>query len=176
MAINAAAFDELLGLLNACYQLSDDKLQAIKQSYDDMYHNFAQFKVDIAAKIAQPLGNLPFLQHDGFDGDDEGYLLFLLLAYSMDCYIDDWKFYCDELCDYISNYAGQRFYIDKNEVLGDIQVVIDRLEQQTDFSLLSLSGNDDSYYIWLIKKAHKRRIGQLFEQLKIELNDPIEDW
>lgn len=97
------------------------------------------------------------------DYDDFG--LFELLEQNFDYYFDDWRFYCEDLCAYISECINQEFYIDDEEVLGDIEVVVNRLEAESEYSLLGLESGSDDINIWLIKKSDKVKLLELADDL-----------
>lgn len=96
---------------------------------------------------------------------DDGFGLFRLLEQNFDCHFDDWKFYSEDLCAYISERINQEFYIDDEEVLGNIEVIINRLESESEYSLLGLESGSDDINIWLIKKSDKPRLLTLANEL-----------
>lgn len=135
---NPQAFAEFLKLLNHCYQLSDEKLNEIQQTYQENEY-------------------------------DEFYHLFNLLAENFDYHSDDWRFYSEDLCDYIGKRINQAFFVDDEEVLGDINVIINHLENQTEYSLFGLESGGDDINIWLVKKSDRPTLLELAKSLGLEV-------
>lgn len=96
---------------------------------------------------------------------DEFYHLFNLLEKNFDNHFDDWRFYSEDLCDYISKRINQEFFVDDEEVLGDINVIINHLENQTEYSLLGLESGSDNINIWLVKKSDRQTLLELAKNL-----------
>lgn len=96
---------------------------------------------------------------------DEFYDLFNLLEENFDNHFDDWKFYCEDLCDYIGKYINQEFFVDDEKVLGDINVVINHLENQTEYSLFGLESGGDDINIWVVKKSDRPMLLELAKNL-----------
>ncbi|MBE9579012.1 MULTISPECIES: hypothetical protein [Moraxella] len=131
---NPEKFTEFLKLLNYCYQLSDEKLNDIQNTYAENEY-------------------------------DEFYELFELIEGSFDNHWDDWRFYSEDLCDYIGKRINQQFFIDDEEVQGDINVVINHLENQTEYSLLGLESGSDDINIWVVKKSDRPTLLELAKSL-----------
>lgn len=131
---NPQAFAEFLKLLNHCYQLSDEQLNEIQDTYQENEY-------------------------------EEFYHLFKLLEKNFDYHNDDWRFYSEDLCDYIGKRINQEFFVDDEDVLGDIEVVIANLESETDYSLLGLESGGDDINIWVVKKSDRPKLLELAETL-----------
>lgn len=135
---NPQKFAQFLKLLNHCYQLSDEQLNEIQQTYQENEY-------------------------------DEFYHLFNLLAENFDYHNDDWRFYSEDLCDYIGKRINQAFFVDDEEVLGDINVIINHLENQTEYSLFGLESGGDDINIWLVKKSDRPTLLELAKSLGLEV-------
>lgn len=135
---NPQKFAQFLKLLNHCYQLSDEQLNEIQQTYQENEY-------------------------------DEFYHLFNLLAENFDYHNDDWRFYSEDLCDYISKRINQEFFVDDEEVLGDINVIINHLESQTEYSLFGLESGGDDINIWVVKKSDRPTLLELAKSLGLEV-------
>lgn len=98
----------------------------------------------------------------------EFYHLFRLLAENFDYHNDDWRFYSEDLCDYIGKRINQAFFVDDEEVLGDINVIINHLENQTEYSLLGLESGGDNINIWVVKKSDRPTLLALAKNLGLE--------
>ena len=175
--MNMAVFKEFLSLLNACYQLDNDTLATIEAMYQAIYQDLPRFQTllidelgyepeDAEYAVKEP--EEAFAKEWGIDASaHKSYLVSVLLAEFFPCYADDWKFYCEDLSEYISQYTDTPFVITKEEYAGDIENISRKLENQTPFSLLHIwSGNDDVHF-YLIKKENKSRILALAEKLDV---------
>lgn len=158
-------FDELLSLLNHDNYLSEKDIAELKTDWKNILENreaFAQRLIDEGIWFEEDLEYLDDYQTD--------YLLYWAFVEKLDVFKDDWKFGVKELCRFISEKIGQPFKMTFKEVGNDWEIVRDRLENLTDYTLLDLSsGNDDCNFI-IVPKAHKERIIYLADRLSLEVN------
>lgn len=153
--MNLTIFKEFLGLINRVYQLDSDVLMCAQVMYQAIYQDTAQFK--------QLLGD------DGQTGDvsQKPFCLFLIFEKLFPCYLDDWKFYCEDLSQYISQYTQAPFIITDEEYAGEMDNILDKLEKQTPFSLLHIWSGGDDVHFYLIHKTDKPKLLKLAQELDI---------
>ena len=153
--MNLTIFKEFLGLINRVYQLDSDVLMRAQVMYQAIYQDTAQFK--------QLLGD------DGQTADvsQKPFCLFLIFEKLFPCYFDDWKFYCEDLSQYISQYTQATFIITDEEYAGEMDNIIDKLEKQTPFSLLHIWSGGDDVHFYLIHKTDKPKLLKLAQELDI---------
>jgi hypothetical protein len=168
--MNTAVFKEFLSLLNACYQLDNDTLVTIETMYQTLYQDKERFTQLLVDKLNYDVKEAEYLteQPDEIETSaHHAYLIQIVLEGFFPCYFDDWKFYCEDLSDYISEYTDTPFVITSEEYAGDMDNLYRKLESETKFSLLHIwSGNDDVHF-YLINKADKPRLLELSEQFDI---------
>ncbi len=153
--MNLTIFKEFLGLINRVYQLDSDVLMRAQVMYQAIYQDTAQFK--------QLLGD------DGQTADvsQKPFCLFLIFEKLFPCYFDDWKFYCEDLSQYISQYTQAPFIITDEEYAGEMDNILDKLEKQTPFSLLHIWSGGDDVHFYLIHKTDKPKLLKLAQELDI---------
>ena len=153
--MNLTIFKEFLGLINRVYQLESDVLMRAQVMYQAIYQDTAQFK--------QLLGD------DGQTADvsQKPFCLFLIFEKLFPCYFDDWKFYCEDLSQYISQYTQATFIITDEEYAGEMDNILDKLEKQTPFSLLHIWSGGDDVHFYLIHKTDKPKLLKLAQELDI---------
>jgi|GEM_PF-7064432 hypothetical protein len=153
--MNLTIFKEFLGLINRVYQLDSDVLMRAQVMYQAIYQDTARFK--------QLLGD------DGQTADvsQKPFCLFLIFEKLFPCYLDDWKFYCEDLSQYISQYTQAPFVITDEEYAGEMDNIIDKLEKQTPFSLLHIWSGGDDVHFYLIHKTDKPKLLKLAQELDI---------
>lgn len=153
--MNLTIFKEFLGLINRVYQLDSDVLMRAQVMYQAIYQDTAQFK--------QLLGD------DGQTADvsQKPFCLFLIFEKLFPCYFDDWKFYCEDLSQYISQYTQATFIITDEEYAGEMDNILDKLEKQTPFSLLHIWSGGDDVHFYLIHKTDKPKLLKLAQELDI---------
>lgn len=153
--MNLTIFKEFLGLINRVYQLDSDVLMRAQVMYQAIYQDTAWFK--------QLLGD------DGqiADVSQKPFCLFLIFEKLFPCYFDDWKFYCEDLSQYISQYTQAPFIITDEEYAGEMDNIIDKLEKQTPFSLLHIWSGGDDVHFYLIHKIDKPKLLKLAQELDI---------
>ena len=153
--MNLTIFKEFLGLINRVYQLDSDVLMRAQVMYQAIYQDTAQFK--------QLLGD------DGQTADvsQKPFCLFLIFEKLFPCYFDDWKFYCEDLSQYISQYTQAPFIITDEEYAGEMDNILDKLEKQTSFSLLHIWSGGDDVHFYLIHKTDKPKLLKLAQELDI---------
>ncbi|MFK8266725.1 DUF6630 family protein [Capnocytophaga cynodegmi] len=154
------AFDELLSLLNHDDYLSQEDITELKTDWQNIHQNreaFAQRLIDEGIWFEEDLEYV-----DTYETD---YLMYWAFVEKFNVYRDDWKFDPEALGDFISENIGQKFEITFEECGNDSRIVSDKLEQESDYTLLDLtSGNDDCNFI-IAKKQDKQRIYTLADQL-----------
>ncbi len=153
--MNLTIFKEFLGLINRVYQLDGDVLMRAQVMYQAIYQDTARFK--------QLLGD------DGQTADvsQKPFCLFLIFEKLFPCYFDDWKFYCEDLSQYISQYTQAPFIITDEEYAGEMDNMLDKLEKQTPFSLLHIWSGGDDVHFYLIHKTDKPKLLKLAQELDI---------
>lgn len=153
--MNLTIFKEFLGLINRVYQLDSDVLMRAQVMYQAIYQDTAQFK--------QLLGD------DGQTADvsQKPFCLFLIFEKLFPCYFDDWKFYCEDLSQYISQYTQATFIITDEEYAGEMDNILDKLEKQIPFSLLHIWSGGDDVHFYLIHKTDKPKLLKLAQELDI---------
>ncbi len=153
--MNLTIFKEFLGLINRVYQLDSDVLIRAQVMYQAIYQDIAQFK--------QLLGD------DGQTADvsQKPFCLFLIFEKLFPYYFDDWKFYCEDLSQYISQYTQAPFIITDEEYAGEMDNILDKLEKQTPFSLLHIWSGGDDVHFYLIHKTDKPKLLKLAQELDI---------
>ncbi|AWL78614.1 hypothetical protein DKB58_06480 [Capnocytophaga canimorsus] len=159
-ASDQEAFDELVKLLNHDDYLSQEDITELKTDWQNIHQNreaFAQRLIDEGIWFEEDLEYV-----DTYETD---YLMYWAFVEKFNVYRDDWKFDPEALGDFISENIGQKFEITFEECGNDSRIVSDKLEQESDYTLLDLtSGNDDCNFI-IAKKQDKQRIYTLADQL-----------
>ncbi len=154
--MNLTIFKEFLGLINRVYQLDDDILTAAEAMYQAVYQEDVK-------RFEQLLGD----DVDTSDITQKPFCLFLIFEKLFPCYLDDWKFYCEDLSQYISQYTQAPFVITDEEYAGEMDNIIDKLEKQTPFSLLHIWSGGDDVHFYLIHKTDKPKLLKLTQELDI---------
>lgn len=95
-----------------------------------------------------------------------------LLGEFLFSYQDDWKIDHEELSAYISEEIGQDFNITYEETGQRPEVIARKLEKESDFTLLNIDTQMDSYSFFLCEKSDKDKILELARKLHF----PIEDY
>jgi len=110
-----------------------------------------------------------------FDEDEEvdiRYFTQHLISEFFCAYDTDWKMDHEELSEFISEEIGQDFKIIYEETLQKPEVIARKIEQESDFTLLNINTQMDSYSFFLCKKTEKDKILDFARQLEF----PIEDF
>ncbi|MDO5105508.1 hypothetical protein [Capnocytophaga sp.] len=154
------AFDELVCVLNYNNYLTNSDISELKTDWKNINHNrraFADRLIDEGIWYEEDLEYLDDYQKD--------YLLYWAFTEKFRVFKDDWKFDVKELCRFISEEIGEPFKITFKEVGNDWELVRQKLELHTEYTLLDLaSGNDDCNFI-VAQKDEKYVIYALAEQL-----------
>ncbi|WBX95848.1 hypothetical protein [Chryseobacterium gambrini] len=103
---------------------------------------------------------------------DEKDFYYQLLKEFLLTYDDDWKMDHEALSEYISEEIGQDFKITYEETLQKPEVVAQKLEKESEYTLLNVDSQMDSYSFFLCKKGEKTKILNLAKKLHF----PIEDY
>lgn len=162
--MNVAAFSEFISLFNGCYGLGDDELGGLVEIYQDVYQDVPSFQ----AWLEEQFGHAVDL--DSIANTPKMVWLHTLMVHFFECYFDDWKFDCQALSDYISQYTDTPFVISDDEYAGNVANICSKLEAQTPYSLLNIWDGNDDVYFWLIDKTHKSRLESLAKKLDIWLD------
>ncbi len=175
--MNIVAFREFLSLINTCYQLDDETLSKIETMYQAMYQDLPRFQTLLVDELGYEPEDAEYVVKEPeeafakeWDIDasaHKSYLVHLVLAGFFPCYFDDWKFYCEDLSDYISQYTDTPFVITSEEYADDIDKLCHKLESQTPFSMIHIWSGGDDVHFWLIDKTHKSAILALTQQFDI---------
>lgn len=98
-------------------------------------------------------------------------LYYELITYFIDNNADDWKFDIERLSDFISNKTGISFNITDNDYKKGIEHINQKLEAQSDYSILNIvSGGDDVNFI-VVRTEDKSDIIELSKRLNIPIID-----
>ncbi|MDO5106297.1 hypothetical protein [Capnocytophaga sp.] len=158
--IDNQSFEELVNLLNYDNYLSEANLAELKTDWQNIRENrqaFAQKLVDKGVLFEEDLAYLGDYQTEDF--------LHWAFVGKLKVYQDDWKFDTEALSDFISETIGQPFQVTFEECGNDSDIVREKLENQTNYTLFDLrSGNDDCHFI-IAKKQDKERIYHLADQI-----------
>ncbi|MDO4702471.1 hypothetical protein [Tannerella sp.] len=156
------AFDELVHLLNYNNHLTNSDIFELKTDWKNINHNRQAFAERLINEGVWYKEDLEYL--DDYQTD---YLLYWAFVEKLDVFKDDWKFDVKELCRFISNKVGEPFKMTFREVGNNWELVREKLELHTEYTLLDLaSGNDDCNLI-VVKKDDKYVIYALAEQLGV---------
>ena len=138
--------------------------------------SIAKFRQQVKMIRETPEKYLKLLIEEGY-ADEEGeidlpdfyqYLLSdFLLAYDT-----DWKMDHEALSEYITEEIGQKFTITYEETEQRPEVIARKLEQESDYTLLNIDRQMDSYSFLVVKKDDKDKILDLAKKLHF----PIEDY
>lgn len=179
-------FAEFVELLGGCYD--DDEKSELLSLFDSLMGDkqaFGQFLEDVYGDSKEEVEEWinSFDDSEYEDEEEAEYSRRLLLSNSI-ClllrefvylYNDDWKMDYEGLSEYISEGIDQEFEItfeeckaafdESNGEVMPTDVLRQRIEQQSDFTLLELiSGNDDVNFA-LVQKADKPQILVLADEL-----------
>lgn len=154
-------FDELVRLLNYDNYLNEKEVAELKTDWKNINHNRRAF-------IEKLVDESIFWQEEDLEYLDDyqkDYLLYWAFTEKFDVFKDDWKFGVKELCQFISKKIGEPFKMTFKEVGNDWELVREKLEIHTEYTLLDLaSGNDDCNFI-VARKDDKYAIYTLAEQV-----------
>lgn len=88
------------------------------------------------------------------------------------CAIDtDWKMDHEDLSEFISEEIKQDFKITYEETLQKPSVIVEKIEKESDYTMLNIDTQMDSYSFFICKKSEKDKILELARKLHF----PIED-
>lgn len=102
---------------------------------------------------------------------DIHYFTQYLLSDFLCAYDTDWKIDHEELSEFISEEIKQDFKITYEETLQKVQVIVEKIEKESDFTMLNIDTQMDSYSFFICKKSEKDKILELARKLHF----PIED-
>ena len=77
----------------------------------------------------------------------------------------------EELSEFISEEIGQDFKITYEETKQKPSVIVEKIEKESDFTMLNIDTQMDSYSFFICKKSEKEKILELSRKLSF----PIED-
>lgn len=109
-----------------------------------------------------------------FDEDaeiDTHYFTQYLLSEFLCAYKTDWKMDYEELSEFISEEIGQDFKIIYEETLQKTSVIVEKIEKESDYTMLNIDNQMDSYSFFICKKSEKDKILELSRKL----NFPVQD-
>lgn len=116
------------------------------------------------------------LVDEGYFGEDEEvdtyYFTQHLLSEFLCTYDTDWKIDHEELNEFISGEIGQDFKITYEETLQKPEVIARKIEKESDYTLLNIDTQMDSYSFFICQKSEKEKILELAKKLGF----PIEDY
>ncbi|MDP9499689.1 hypothetical protein O7M46_01820 [Bisgaard Taxon 45] len=94
---------------------------------------------------------------------DKPELVFLryrfLLQPMLDSFDTDWRIDNEELSEYLSNVTSKRFKLPKKAL--EPYEIVERLEKKSDYTLLNIETEQDSYSLFVCQQKDKKRILQL---------------
>lgn len=124
----------------------------------------------------EPQTYLELLIEEGYEDEetepDQKDFYYELLSHFLFSYQDDWKMDHEALSEYISEEIGQPFTITYEETQQRPHLVAEKIEAQSDYTMLNIDTQIDSYSFFICKKTEK---AQLLEYAR-KLNFPIEDF
>ena len=94
-----------------------------------------------------------------------------LLSEFLCAFDTDWKMDHEELSEFISEEIGQDFKITYEETKQKPSVIVEKIEKESDFTMLNIDTQMDSYSFFICKKSEKEKILELSRKLSF----PIED-
>ncbi|WP_300977825.1 hypothetical protein [Flavobacterium sp.] len=109
-----------------------------------------------------------------FDEDaeiDTHYFTQYLLSDFLCAFDTDWKMDHEELSEFISEEIGQDFKITYEETMQKPSVIVEKIEKESNYTMLNIDTQMDSYSFFVCKKSEKDKILELARKL----NFPIED-
>lgn len=122
-----------------------------------------------------PQKYLDLLIKDGYADEeteiDEKDFYQKLLSEFLCTFDTDWKIDHEELSEFISEEIGQDFKITYEETLQKPSVIVDKIEKESNYTMLNIDTQMDSYSFFICKKEEKSKI----KELARKLNFPIED-
>jgi len=109
-----------------------------------------------------------------FDEDSEidtHYFTQYLLSEFLCAFNTDWKMDHEDLSEFISEEIGQNFKITYEETLQKPSIIVEKIEKESDYTMLNIDTQMDSYSFFICKKSEKDKILELARKLHF----PIED-
>ncbi|SUC08767.1 Uncharacterised protein [Pasteurella canis] len=91
---------------------------------------------------------------------------FLLLP-MLTAFDTDWRIDNEELSEYLSDVIGKKFKLPKKAL--EPYEIVERLEQKSDYTLLNIETEQDSYCLFVCKQRDKKRILQLARVLDLDI-------
>ena len=136
----------------------------------------AKFRQQAKMIRETPEKYLKLLIEEGY-ADEESeidlpYFYQYLLSDFLFAYDTDWKMDHEALSEYITEEIGQKFTVTYEETEQRPEVIARKLEQESDYTLLNIDRQMDSYSFLVVKKDDKDKILDLAKKLHF----PIEDY
>ncbi|GIM53072.1 hypothetical protein CAPN004_21020 [Capnocytophaga cynodegmi] len=93
-----------------------------------------------------------------------------LLKEHLETYNDDFPIEIDALTDYIEEHLGEKIHITEEDILYP-KSIADKIEKQTDYTLLNVENQLGFYTFFLCHKEYKDWILSLAQQLELPIDD-----
>lgn len=94
-----------------------------------------------------------------------------LLSEFLYAYDTDWKMDHEELSEFVSEEIKQDFSITYEETKQKPIVIVEKIERQSDFTMLNIDTQMDSYSFFVCKKSEKDKILELARKLGFPIKD-----
>lgn len=137
--------------------------------------NIAEFKQNFSLIFTNPEEYKEKMVEEGyFDEDtdiDIQYFIQFLLSEFLCTYDTDWKIDYEDLCEFISEEIRQDFKITYEEALQKPSIIVEKIKKESDYTMLNIDTQSDSYSFFICKKEAENRILELARKLYF----PIED-
>lgn len=161
-----ADFAEFLSLLDFKNRLTKAEKESLMEDSLFIHDNPRKF----AEKFVANNERLEEEAASEFESYPKWLLYYFSLAQfdNIHIYNDDWKFDNEGLSEFISEETGLEFAYTDDDIR--IEAVAEKLEQQSDYSLINLDGGGDDCHFLVIKKADKERILILAQALGIPIS------
>ncbi|MGC6405557.1 hypothetical protein ACNO7K_03805 [Bisgaard Taxon 45] len=144
------ALSELVALLH----IHDD--EAFQQRYQQIQEAPEKCLLDLVEQGYAEEGDKPevaFLRYR------------FLLQPMLESFDTDWRIDNDTLSEYLSNVIGKQFKLPQKALAPD--EIVERLEKKSDYTLLNIETEQDSYSLFVCKQKDKKRILQLASLLDL---------
>ncbi|HDR1434382.1 hypothetical protein SPJ73_00350 [Pasteurella multocida] len=142
------ALSELIALLN----IHDD--EAFQKRYQQIQEAPEKCLLDLVEQGYAEEGDKPELAFLRYR---------FLLQPMLDSFDTDWRIDNEELSEYLSNIIGKKFKLPQKAL--EPYEIVERLEKKSDYTLLNIETEQDSYSLFVCKQKDKKRILQLARML-----------
>ena len=123
----------------------------------------------------KPQKYLDLLIDEGYADEDteidEGDFYQKLLSAFLYAHDTDWKMDHEELSEFISEEINQDFSITYEETLQKPNIIVEKIEKESDFTMLNIDTQMDSYSFFICRKDEKAKILDLARKLNFPITD-----